>query len=537
MRVTYKNGVVYTGDGWADSFTVENGKFIRVGTLDREADNGEIVDLHGRFVCAGFNDSHMHLLNLGQALAMADLAAHTGSLEEVLRCLADFIAETKPQPGAWVQGRGFNHDYFSDVHRFPNRYDLDRVSTAHPICITRACGHICVVNSKALEILGIDKTTPQPEGGRFAVDEAGEPLGQFFENALDLVYKPMPAPDADAIRRMLLAACRRLNRYGITSCQSDDYEVFTSLGYKPVMAVLEEMATDGSLTVRVNEQAHFTSLPALRAFVESGDFRRGNDRFKNGPLKMLGDGSLGARTAYLSRPYADDPATCGIPVYTQQQFDEMCGYANANGMQIAIHAIGDGILDRILDAYEKALRENPRDDHRHGIVHCQITRPDQLRRIRKMNLHVYLQSIFLDYDTHIVRARVGDALASTSYAAKSLLQSGVPISNGSDAPVEEPVVLRGIECAVTRRSIGSTEAPYRPEEALTVREAIDTFTKHAAYASFEENIKGCIRAGMLADFTVLAENPFEAAPERLHEIGVLETYLGGKCVFRKEGTA
>lgn len=533
-RITYKNGTIYTGEGFAECFTVEDGKFLYAGSLAGcPADTGKVVDLGGRFVCAGFNDSHMHLLNLGQTLDMANLSRHTASLEDVLDCLRAYIAEVQPAPGTWVRGRGFNQDYFSGEHRFPSRYDLDRVSTEHPICITRACGHICVVNSKALELLGIDKNTPQPVGGRFHVDESGEPTGQFFENALDLIYKPMPAPDKAALTRMVKKACARLNSYGITSCQSDDYETIPNLGYKPVMTLLSEMAETGELTVRINEQVHFTNLPALTAFVEAGDHRRGNARFKNGPLKMLGDGSLGARTAYLSRPYADDPSTCGIPVYTQQQFDEMCSFANRNEMSIAIHSIGDGILDCILDAYEKALAACPREHHRHGIVHCQITRPDQLKRIQDMGLHVYLQSIFIDYDSRIVRDRVGDELASTSYAAKSLLQNGVTFSNGSDAPVEDPVVLRGIECAVTRRSIGTQNAPYRPEEALTVGEAIDSFTKDAAYASFEENVKGCIKAGMLADFVILGGNPFEADPDTLHDIPVLETWLGGECVYKK----
>lgn len=531
-RTTYRNGVIYTGEGFAECFTVEDGKFIYAGsTANCPQEAGEVVDLGGRFVCAGFNDSHMHLLNLGTILNNADLAAHTSSKEDMLQCLRDYMAENKPAPGAWVCGRGFNQDYFAGGPIFPTRYDLDTVSTEHPICITRTCGHICVINSKAIEMLGIDKNTPQPDGGHFSVDENGEPTGQFFENAQNPIYAAMPVPDREGIRLRLKKACARVNSYGITSCQSDDYESLAGVPYKTIMEVLEEMAADGTLTVRVNEQVHFTNLPDLQAFVAAGDHRRGNERFKNGPLKMLGDGSLGARTAYLSRPYADDPSTRGIPVYTQQQFDEMCSFANRSGMSIGIHAIGDGILDCILDAYEKALAACPRADHRHGIVHCQITRPDQLQRIKEMGLHVYLQSIFIDYDSRIVRERVGDELASTSYAAKSLLTNGVTFSNGSDAPVEDPVVMRGIECAVTRKSIGTQNAPYRPEEALTVKEAIDSFTKFAAYASFEENVKGCIKAGMLADFVILGANPFEANPDDLHTIPVLETYLGGKKVY------
>lgn len=531
-RKIYINAKVYTGDDFASGFSVENGKFTEI--FDNNSINdidGELIDLGGKFVCAGFNDSHMHLLNMGQTLDMAQLAAHTTSLEDVLDCLREHISENNLSPGAWVRGRGFNQDYFSGEHRFPTRWDLDTVSTEHPICISRACGHICVVNSRALEMLGIDKNTPQPRGGRFAVDENGEPLGQFFENAMDLIFKAIPVPDREDVRRMIKKACARLNSYGITSCQSDDYETIPQLGYSTVMSVMEEMAESGELTVRVNEQSHFTNVEKLSEFIAAGYHKRGNERFKNGPLKMLGDGSLGARTAYLSRPYADAPSTCGIPVYTQQQFDEMCGLANRNGMPIAVHSIGDGILDCVLDAYEKALKECPRRDHRHGIVHCQITRPEQLQRIKDMGLHVYAQSIFIDYDSRIVLERVGEELASTSYAARSFMENGVSFSNGSDAPVEDPVVMCGIECAVTRRSIGSNAAPYRPEEALTVQQAIDSFTKGGAYASFEEDLKGRIAPGMLADFVVLNDDPFSVETSSLHGISVAETYLNGERVY------
>ena len=207
--------------------------------------------------------------------------------------------------------------------------------------------------------------------------------------------------------------------------------------------------------------------------------------------------------------------------------------ANEKGLSVAVHAIGDGALDNVLDAYEKALHEHPRDDHRHGIVHCQIVRRDQIERMKKLKLRVNLQSIFLDYDTHIVRERVGNELASTSYPAKTLLNAHIPFSNGSDAPVEEPNVMRGMECAVTRRSIGSTDAPYRPEEALTEREAIDSFTKSGAAASFEEGKKGEIANGQLADFVVLSEDPFKADANTLHHIEAEATYLGGKCVYKK----
>ena len=249
--------------------------------------------------------------------------------------------------------------------------------------------------------------------------------------------------------------------------------------------------------------------------------------FRIGPLKMLGDGSLGSRTAWLSRPYADDPGTFGFPLFSREKMEEMISLANESGMQIAVHAIGDACLDQVLNALEKALGEHPRTDHRHGIVHCQISRPDQLRRIRELGLHVYAQSVFLDYDNHIVEKRVGPELAASSYAWKTLMRSGVSVSNGSDCPVEAPDVMRGIECAVTRTSLDGT-GPYLPQEAFTLREALDSFTVRSAEASFEEAFKGRIAPGFAADFTVLEEDPFTKELRALHAIRVNACYLGGK---------
>ena len=190
------------------------------------------------------------------------------------------------------------------------------------------------------------------------------------------------------------------------------------------------------MTVRMYQQAQLTSVKALEEFFAEGyNTGWGDEWVKVGPLKILGDGSLGARSAYLSRDYADKPGYRGIAIYTQQQFDDLVGCANEHGMQVAVHTIGDGILDRVLESYEKALAEHPRADHRHGVVHCQITRPDQLKKIEEMGLHVYAQPIFLDYDIHMVTDRVGEELASTSYAFRTLMDAGVWVSSGTDCPV------------------------------------------------------------------------------------------------------
>lgn len=538
MKTIYYNAKVYTGTlPLTEAFIVENDRFSFVGlskdALAQRQENDEIVDLRGAFVCAGFNDSHMHLLGYGNTLSNARLEQHTQSLADVVQCLKDFAAQRTSRSG-WIIGRGWNQDYFTDTQRMPNRYDLDKVSTHLPVCAVRACGHALAVNSKALELIGITEQTPQPEGGEIGM-ENGEPNGLFFDNAMDLVYSSMAAPDKDTLKEMILNACRALNSYGVTSCQSDDYCVFSSLPWQSVNEAFKELEAEGRLTVRVYEQANFMDLESLKGFVAAGNRTGvGSDLFKIGPLKMLGDGALGARTAFLSEPYADAPDTCGIPVFSQQVFDEMIGYANSEGMQVAIHAIGDACLDRVLSAIDKALAAHPRKDHRHGIVHCQITRADQLREIAAKKLHVYAQSIFLDYDIAIVNDRVGPDRAATSYSWKTLKKLGATVSNGTDSPVEQPFALGGIQCSVTRSNLKNDAAVYLPHEAFTVQEALDSYTSCGAYASFEENIKGRIEKDMLADFVVLDNDPFAVDAQKIKDIKVLATYLGGKAVYKSK---
>ena len=539
MKTAWYNARVYTGQlPLQEAFLVEDGRFTAVGGNDEIlamlAPGDAKNDLQGRFVCAGFNDSHMHLLGFGGSLYTAQLAKHTDSLKGMLAWVKDYLASHPVREGQWLRGRGWNQDYFTDAKRMPDRHDLDGVSQEIPILLTRACGHCCVLNTKALELAGIGAETVSPEGGAIGREADGTPDGRLYDNAIDLVNAALPMPGKEEIKEMLRLACRAVNGYGITSVQTDDYCAFRGVPVEVVNEAYRELIASGELTVRVYEQANFTELDALARFVEAGNVTgAGDDMFKIGPLKLLGDGSLGGRTAHLTRPYADDPSTQGFSLFSDAHMDAMIDYANAHGMQVAVHAIGDACLDQVLNAIDRALQSHPRQDHRHGVVHCQISRADQLERIKALDLHVYAQSIFLDYDNHIVEARAGKELAATSYSWKTLMDGGVSVSNGSDCPVELPDVMEGIECAVTRTSLDGT-GPYLPDQAFTVREALDSFTLRGAEASFEEAVKGRIAPGHLADFTVLAEDPFAVDPRRLHAIRVAAVCLGGKQICAKE---
>jgi len=535
MKTIYYNGIIDTiTNGIKEAFVVEDGQFIYVGdnktAKEFYQENDVVIDLENKYVTAGFNDSHMHLLGYGFALSQIDLSLSTTSLQELLDAIKEVVID-KQYIGTWLRGRGWNQDYFEDQKRFPTRYDLDLVSKDIPIYITRACGHVCVVNSKALELANVTKDTKQIKGGHFDVDHQNEPLGIFRENAISLINNKISPPTKEEVKEMIKKACISLNKYGVTTCQTDDFTVF-DCDYKEIIKAYQELEKEQLLTVKVYEQSQFKNIHSLKQYYQDTykDFKASH-YFNLGPLKLLGDGSLGARTAYLNEPYQDEQNNYGIAIYSEEELYTMMGFANKVGMQIAIHSIGDGIMDRILNVYERILKENPSTQHRHGIIHCQIMNQKQVKKMKELNLIAYIQSIFLDYDIQIVYDRVGKR-ADTSYCYKTLYQELRCLSNGSDAPVEKPSVVKGIQCAITRKTIRK-QGPYLEKEALTLKEALASYTIKGAYASFEEDKKGSIEYNKVADFVILEENPYEVANEHIHLIKVWKTFVDGKCVYCK----
>lgn len=533
MITRYVHARAFKGDGsFCDSFVTEDGRFIMIGTAEQTLKaypDANVCDLGGCFVCAGFNDSHMHLLGLGNMLGMAQLAKATDSLAHVLDTLVQFAAQHPDEP--FVLGRGWNQDYFTDCRRFPTRDDLDSVCPDRPCLITRACGHVAVANSTALRLAGIADTPIEVDGGLVETDASGRPSGVLSENAISLVSSLIPKPSRESIKQRLLLAMAFVNRMGITSVQTDDFSS-SDVPFEEIIAAYLELKAEGRMTVRVTEQCLLDTMSKLNRFLDAG-YRTGwgDEWFRIGPLKLLVDGSLGARTALLRAPYDDAPETQGIATYTQEALNSLVLRAHEAGMQIAIHAIGDAAADMVLDAFEHAQRVFPRNDARHGIVHAQILSHAQAKRMKALGLHAYIQSIFLDYDTQIVRTRIGER-ANEAYPAASLLTLGVTFSNGSDSPVELPDALGGIQCAVTRAPFTrAAGAPYLPREALALDEALVSYTASGAYASFEENKKGLICEGHLADFMVLRIDPFETDPQWIHKIPVKAVYLSGKPVY------
>lgn len=493
-----------------------------------------VMDIGGKLLLPGFNDSHMHLLNYGITLMKADLIG-SKSIDEVIVRMKKFAISKKIKKEEWLLGRGWNHDLF-DEKKFPTRYDLDKISRDNPICITRACGHVSVVNSKALEIAGITKDTPSIKGGHFDLDLDGEPLGIFRENALSLIYDILPKPEIDEIKEMILKASKRALSEGITSVQTDDLEAITDFDFEGVLTAYRELEMEGKLPIRINQQCLLPKIDKLNRFLKLGyKTGQGSNLFKIGPLKLLVDGSLGARTAYMTEPYADDPSTSGIRVYSQEELDHIVITAHNAGMQIAIHCIGDRAMYMAFNSFERAQKQNPSSDRRHSIVHCQITDIELLNKFKELEIVAHIQPIFLDYDIHIVEKRIGRKRAKHTYNFKAMIERGVHIACGSDCPVEYFNVLKGIYCAVTRKDLnGFPENGWLKEQRLTVNEALYAFTMGGAYASFEEDIKGSITPGKLGDMVVLSQDIFNIPEDNIKDVKVELTFLGGELLYKRK---
>ncbi len=537
MRTWYTGATIYTMDddrNVYDVMAVEDGKIARIGVKEElKIPAGEpVVDLAGKFIYPGFNDSHMHLLNCGYTKYLQVVLQGTKSVADLQQRIEAYITDRKLPAGAWVRGRGWNNDYFEDDTRFPTRYDLDKASPHHPMVMTRACGHACVVNSKALEVLGIDKNTPQIPGAVFEVDQNGEPNGVFREQAMDkFIYSNVPLPSPEEVKDMLEKTMQEMNRWGITSAQTDDFISLPGNEYQLVIDAYEALKKEGKLTVRVCSQSQFLSQDLFLQFLRDGyGPGYGDELYKMGPLKIQLDGSLGARSAALAAPYTDDAGNTGIMTMTAEELLSWLGIAKDHGMNTVIHCIGDGAMHRALDCFE-TLMEPGDANHRNGLIHVQITDLPLLERIADLHVLAYVQPIFLDYDWKVAVERVGKERERTSYNWKTLMDLGVRTSFGTDAPVEHFNPFHNIYEAVTRKDLnGNPARGWLPDQAVTVDEALAAYTREGAFASFEEEIKGTLEVGKLADFIVLDDDLFTMEPEKIKDVLVWDIVLSGNIM-------
>ena len=531
-RTVFFNGKIYTPRGREEALLVDGQTIAAVGrsgdVLER-AEGAERIDLEGRLMLPGFIDGHMHFLAYALSLEQADLTG-ARSVHEVRDRLKSFLDREKPAAGEWVSGRGWNHELFGDPRIF-TRDDLDDLVPSNPVILSRVCGHVAVLNSMALEILGITADS-RFSGGVVDLDDTGRPTGVIRETAVEWAHSRTPNPDGDKLRRLVARAGAAAAAAGLTSIHSDD---LGSVGgdWGAILGLYLGLDGEGKMPVRITEQLLLRNRAALDRFLASG-WRTGDGSpaFHIGPLKILTDGSMGGRTAFLREGYSDMPGVYGVPIYTAGELNDLVWTAHSAGMQLALHAIGDGALDMCLDALEKARERNLRKA-RHYIVHCQMGDMDQYHRMARLGVGAAIQPPFVPSDRPMALRRIGEDRARRGYAWKTLLDLGIFLSGGSDCPVETVDPLWGIYTAVTRKDRdGVPEGGWNPAQKLTVEEAVDLYTRGGAYASFEEHKKGTLQAGKLADLVVLDRDIFSVPEEGIPAAKPVLTMMGGKVTFR-----
>lgn len=528
MKTLLYHGRIHTMDGEtpaAEAVLMEDGRFIAVGK-DEELlplchDGDRTMDLQGAAVYPGLTDSHLHILNF--AITSRELTLHSVRSREAALEAIRRQAEKLPE-GSWLDGRGFNEDLWED-HRLITRRDLDLAAPRHGVRLTRVCGHMVIANSRAMEMAGITPETPVPEGGK-----ADPEQGIFSENAIGLLFSSRGDRGVEACKELLSVGMEQAADAGLTAIFSDDFGT-GGFSMHTVAEAYRELEREGKMPLRVVEQCALPDESAFREFLDAGFFfGQGSDFFRIGPRKLYADGSLGARTAWLSVPYADTGKGQGVPIYTQEELNLLAVQSHRAKTPFIVHAIGDAAADSVLKAIAYARAAVPgTNELRDGIVHCQITTPALLKKIRDMGVCVYAQPVFCEYDLHICRDRVGAELEKSSYQWKTLLRGGVCISSGSDSPVEPFAPAKNIYCAVTRKDFDRLpEGGWLPEQCLTVEEAIACHTVQAARAVGMEDRLGKIRPGYLADLTVFPRE-LEAMPgDEILLQKPLMTVVGGR---------
>jgi len=528
MKTIIKNAKIYTQQGIKHSITIEDDKIIGFDEAQRAEQQ---IDAQGKTIVAGFHDSHMHLLSIGRVLSILRLQG-AKSIDDIVRLGRQYILDNPNKDH--IIGRGWNQDYFTDAPIIPTKDDLDRICTDKPIVFTRVCGHIGVANTKALEMAGVTKETKDPDGGVFVRDAMGIPNGILHETALSYVQSIFPDFSETEIESYYRKAINYVSALGITSVQTND--LFES-NQEKVLGVLSRMDKNGELKVRVFHQFTYEDEQALEKFLkECANSDMFSDRHRLSALKLFKDGSLGARTALMRKPYNDDPTTCGVDTLPDEKIKALGLIAKKYNLPLVVHAIGDGAVAHTIDVLAAVNDEgNPL---RSGIVHHQITDLDLLKKTAEHNLHVFYQPIFLHYDLHIVADRVGKELAKTSYAFKTQMDLGAHTSYGTDAPIEDPNPLECLYCAVTRKDLkGNPPEGFMPLEKVTVAEALSNYSEESAYALRMENRLGRLEVGHYADLLILSDDPHEVEPDNIKDIQVLMTMMNGKVTFDKLGFA
>jgi hypothetical protein len=525
--LVFTGGVVITLDPArprATAVAVRDGRIVAVGG-DAEVSGlagpkTRRVALDGRAIVPGLTDAHVHVEGIGEALETLDLVG-AATLDEALARVRD-AARGLP-PGEWLLGRGWDQNDWPEK-RFPTAADLDRVSGGHPVCLTRVDGHASWVNSKALAAAALGAQTPDPPGGRILRDEAGAPSGILVDAAEALVADRIPATSRAARKRRLAKGLRACAEAGLTSVHDAGVDLAT-------VELYEELLAEDALTVRVyvmlRDRAFLDAGPSLRPRIGLGA-----GRLTVRAIKVVADGALGSRGALLLEPYSDEPGTRGLATVAPEHLARVVERALVQGFQVNTHAIGDAANRLVLDTYERAFGPAGGAARRFRIEHAQVVAPDDVARFKALGVVPSMQPTHCTSDMYWATDRLGPQRARGAYLWKTFLKQGVPIAAGSDAPVEDIAVVPGLYAAVSRQDAkGWPVGGWHPEERVTVEEALEMFSRHAAFAAFEEKERGAIAASRRGDLTVLSRDPAAPPAAELLRTRVVMTVVGGRVAY------
>ncbi len=522
------NGEIYTVEKdqpWAEACAIQDGRIVAVGKsesiLPLRQEGTEVVDLEGKLVLPGFNDAHVHFSDGGFYLLGIHLR-DAGDEAEFTRRIQAYTSKIKD--GEWILGGNWDHEAWPS-REHPVKSLIDDVSPDNPVFVQRLDGHIALANSLALKMAGITKDTPDPQGGEIDRDpETGEPTGILKDTAQDLVFRIIPPPSHDQLKKAITTAIAHANSLGVTSIQDNsseaDFEVY------------QELNQSGELTLRIN---------VWRDFKYFKDFERigihppfGDEFLRLGTIKIFVDGSMGAGTALFYDPYTDDPTTSGLPIYPEKVLYEMIEAVDKAGLQVAAHAIGDKANTWTLNAFEKARKANGKWDARHRIEHAQVVLPDDLSRFKELDIIASVEPSHAIDDMRWAEDRIGDR-AQYSYRVGGFVKTGAKVALGTDWTVEPLNPMLGLYAAVTREfPEGGPEGGWFPDEKISLEQAVEYYTLGSAYAEFQENVKGSVKAGKIADLVVLDRNVFEVPLQEIMDARILTTIVGGKIVYQAE---
>ena len=537
MNRAFINGHIYRSRNlFCEAILTAEDRILAVGStaeiLERAPAGTERIDLQGKTVLPGFYDCHIHLNGIGRIAQTID-ARDVTSIDELVERGRALIEALKPPPGSLISGRGFNQENFIGDKRYPNRYDLDRISQEHRITISRVCGHVVVCNSAMLEAAGISEEAPDIEGGQVDTDQTGKPLGILRERATSLVRRFNPPPTTEENYTYLRNAMREAVANGLTSVAAFDVQ---AQNFQEITGVFRRIYQEEGASLRVTLQCGIGGNDKSLEDLIAGTYRSGDfilePYLKMGPLKLFADGSLGSHTAWVRKPYQDNPGVTGMPVAPQSVLEKVIQKAHENQLQVIVHAIGDAGIEAVVQSYESITSEGS-NPLRHGVLHCQITDLPLLERMAQRDILALIQPIFLTHDMYFVESRVGPELASTSYAWGTMEKLGIRCAYGTDSPVESPNPLHGIACAIARKDVyGDFSGDgFYPQECVDIYTAVDAYTIGTAYANFDENRVGRLEAGYLADLIVLDKDIFTLPPEGILSTRVLLTVIGGQTVY------